>query len=356
MDSLGRRIARSVEQAVSDLTGLPVELDYLRAGLLRRGDLAGYFEPSEEPVVAIEAGLTGTIGGCLLMHGKEEEVWKIGSKIASPKRPRVHPKAPEPDSASVSAFAETVHVIGNVALTTIGKALGISMVPSAPRVIEATTRSLGTLLERSLWPDDKCLFTIQLRLALPGAGSSVFTLVVGIPSMDRMMESLNEYRREEETAVVAATPARREFVQASDEETGLGEEPIPAGLFTPGLVSSVLVVDDSAYFRAKISRWLRMKGVKQVLECGDGESAVELYRTTLPELTLLDIVMAGKSGLDVLREIKKLDPEAKVVIISAVGQESLQDGCRRAGANDIIEKPVKLERLIQTIDQVTHYG
>jgi two-component system chemotaxis response regulator CheY len=88
------------------------------------------------------------------------------------------------------------------------------------------------------------------------------------------------------------------------------------------------------------------------VEAGDGEQAVLKYEEEKPGVVLLDITMPVMDGIQVLRTIKQLDPNAKVIMCSAMGQEGMVVEAIKLGALDFIVKPFKPERLVQTVKNV----
>jgi two-component system chemotaxis response regulator CheY len=113
-----------------------------------------------------------------------------------------------------------------------------------------------------------------------------------------------------------------------------------------------MIVDDAAFMRMMIKENLKKVGFSDFIEAGNGEEAVTLFTETQPDLVLLDITMPVKDGLSALQEIRKKDSEAKVVMCSAMGQESMVIEAVRHGALDFIVKPFKPERLVQTVRNV----
>lgn len=113
--------------------------------------------------------------------------------------------------------------------------------------------------------------------------------------------------------------------------------------------NKIMIVDDAMFMRKCIRRVLEAGGYGEIQEAQDGEEAVRLFQEYKPDLTILDITMPGKSGLEVLEELKALKPDAKVVMCSAIGQESMIQKAILAGAEDFIVKPFKgeiLERIV----------
>ena len=117
-------------------------------------------------------------------------------------------------------------------------------------------------------------------------------------------------------------------------------------------MSRIMIVDDAAFMRMMIKENLKKTGFSDFVEAGNGEEAVALFSETQPDLVLLDITMPIKDGLSALHEIRESDPDAKVVMCSAMGQESMVIEAVRLGALDFIVKPFKPERLVQTVRNV----
>ncbi len=113
----------------------------------------------------------------------------------------------------------------------------------------------------------------------------------------------------------------------------------------------VLIVDDSALARRNLRQILEAAGC-EVVEAEDGLSALERYFLDKPDVVLLDLVMRGMYGLDVLEKLRQLDPLAKVVVVSADVQTSSQQLVDQAGAKAFITKPFDREEIIGTLKAV----
>ena len=112
--------------------------------------------------------------------------------------------------------------------------------------------------------------------------------------------------------------------------------------------AKVLVVDDSAMSRRTLRRHLETAGYS-VLEATDGMSALELYFVEKPALVLLDLVMTGMYGLDVLARLREIDPAAKVLIASADIQSSTRQMAEEAGASGFINKPFSASQIADAV-------
>ena len=118
-----------------------------------------------------------------------------------------------------------------------------------------------------------------------------------------------------------------------------------------GNVARILVVDDSAFARSRTARSLTAAG-HQVLEADNGRSAIEMYREHRPDLVLLDITMPEMNGLEALAELRQTDPAAQVVMVTAVGHQSVVLQAIKGGARDFLVKPVEPDRLLAVVDRI----
>lgn len=114
----------------------------------------------------------------------------------------------------------------------------------------------------------------------------------------------------------------------------------------------ILIVDDAAFMRMMIKDTLKKNGYENLIEAADGELAVQSFKAENPDLVIMDITMPNKNGLEALKEIKQIDPNAKVVMCSAMGQESMVVEAIRSGAKDFIVKPFKADRVLKTVQGI----
>ena len=114
---------------------------------------------------------------------------------------------------------------------------------------------------------------------------------------------------------------------------------------------SVLIADDAAFMRMMIKNILTEAGYEVVGEAENGVVAVSKYRELKPDLTTMDITMPEMDGLAALREIRGQDPQARVVMCSAMGQQSMVIESIQAGARDFIVKPFQPERVLEAIQK-----
>ena len=116
-------------------------------------------------------------------------------------------------------------------------------------------------------------------------------------------------------------------------------------------MARVLVVDDAAFMRKMVGDALTKGGHEVVGEAANGLEAVERYQALRPEVTTLDITMPEKDGLSALKEIMALDPTARIVMCSALGQESKVLEAIKAGAKDFVVKPFQPDRVLSAIEK-----
>lgn len=106
-------------------------------------------------------------------------------------------------------------------------------------------------------------------------------------------------------------------------------------------MANILIVDNAAFMRASLKAVCEGAGHKVVGLAASGEEALKLYRELRPDVVTMDILMEGMDGIQALGEIKKYDPTARVVMVSAVGLEGKIAEAARLGASGYIRKPFK---------------
>ena len=116
-------------------------------------------------------------------------------------------------------------------------------------------------------------------------------------------------------------------------------------------MNKVLIVDDSPFMR-KVLKDILPRGC-HVFEADSGPAAMELFKKEHPDLVLLDIIMPGEeeAGIGVLQALMKTDPGAKVIVISALGQDVIVEQCRSLGARDYITKPFDDRQVRETVER-----
>jgi len=117
-------------------------------------------------------------------------------------------------------------------------------------------------------------------------------------------------------------------------------------------MKKILVCDDSSFMRTHIKHILTQNGFEVIGEAEDGFDAVKKYKELKPDLVTMDITMPKMSGIDALKQIIKLDSCAKVVMLSAMGQEALVKESILSGAKNFIVKPFSENDLIKVITMI----
>jgi two-component system chemotaxis response regulator CheY len=116
-------------------------------------------------------------------------------------------------------------------------------------------------------------------------------------------------------------------------------------------MARILVVDDAAFMRSVIGGLLTSGGHEVIGEAQDGAEAVYRFQELRPELTTLDLTMPKRDGLAALADIIAMDPRARVIVCSAMGQQPKIIEALELGAKDFLVKPVQSERLLAAVDK-----
>lgn len=120
-------------------------------------------------------------------------------------------------------------------------------------------------------------------------------------------------------------------------------------------MKKILIVDDSMFMRKMLNDILTRYGDKkyQIIEAGSRAQAEDMIKKEKPDLILLDIIMpeGEEAGIKVLKKVMSADSKAKVVMISAVGQDTIVEECKKLGAKDYITKPFDDKLVIKTVEK-----
>ncbi len=114
-------------------------------------------------------------------------------------------------------------------------------------------------------------------------------------------------------------------------------------------MSKILIVDDAAFMRMMIKDILEKNGFEVIGEANNGLKAVELYKKERPDLVTMDITMPDMDGIEAVKAIKSFDPTAKIIMCSAMGQQTMVMDAIKAGARDFIVKPFQPDRVLEAI-------
>jgi two-component system chemotaxis response regulator CheY len=117
-------------------------------------------------------------------------------------------------------------------------------------------------------------------------------------------------------------------------------------------MKKIMVVDDAGFIRLMLSDMLISVGFDVVAAATNGIEAVQLYKRYQPDLVTMDITMPDMDGLEALGEIMKINPKAKVIMCSAMGQQRMVIDAIRVGAKDFIVKPFQKDRVVEAINRV----
>ena len=118
------------------------------------------------------------------------------------------------------------------------------------------------------------------------------------------------------------------------------------------MAKNILICDDAAFMRMMIKDILTKNGYNVAGEAENGLRGVEKYKEVNPDLVLMDITMPEMDGIQALREIKKVAPNASVIMCSAMGQQAMVIESIQAGAKDFIVKPFQADRVIEAVKKV----
>ncbi len=114
----------------------------------------------------------------------------------------------------------------------------------------------------------------------------------------------------------------------------------------------VMIVDDAAFMRMMIKDILTKNGYEVCCEAENGKIASEKYKEATPDLTLMDITMPEMDGIQALKSIKSQDPNANVIMCSAMGQQAMVIEAIQSGAKDFIVKPFQADRVLEAVKKV----
>jgi two-component system chemotaxis response regulator CheY len=129
------------------------------------------------------------------------------------------------------------------------------------------------------------------------------------------------------------------FAWGNNQELILGE-----------IVAKIMIVDDAQFMRVRLTKLLTGHGY-EVVEAENGAQAVQVFQSSTPDLVLMDVTMTEKDGLQALVEIRQINPNAKVIMLTALGQESMVLQAVQAGARDYVVKPFDPDRVMMAIQK-----
>ncbi len=116
----------------------------------------------------------------------------------------------------------------------------------------------------------------------------------------------------------------------------------------------VLVVDDAAFMRMLLKDMITKAGYEIVGEAANGKEAIEKYKELNPDIVAMDMIMPEMNGIEATKEIMRLDPNAKIIVCSAMGQQMMVIEAMQAGAKDFIVKPFRQDKVIEVLSKVVN--
>lgn len=116
-------------------------------------------------------------------------------------------------------------------------------------------------------------------------------------------------------------------------------------------MATILVVDDAAFMRMRMSKILTEAGYS-VVQAENGVDAIEKYKGTSPDAVLMDITMPEMDGLTALKEIRAIDPNARVAMVTALGQQQIVLEAVKSGARDFLVKPCEGDRVLAAVSKL----
>lgn len=119
------------------------------------------------------------------------------------------------------------------------------------------------------------------------------------------------------------------------------------------MAKKVLITDDTAFMRMTLRNVLEKNGYEIAGEAEDGQQAVDKYEMIKPDLVTMDITMPNMDGITAIKLIMKQDPNAKIVVVSAMGQKALVIEALNSGAKDFIVKPFQPDRIVEALQKVS---
>lgn len=113
--------------------------------------------------------------------------------------------------------------------------------------------------------------------------------------------------------------------------------------------ANIMIVDDAAFMRMMLKDILTKNGFTVIGEAENGAVALKKYMELQPDLTIMDITMPEMDGLQAVKEIRKRNPQARIIMCSAMGQQSMVIEAIQSGAKDFVVKPFQAERVIEAV-------
>lgn len=119
-----------------------------------------------------------------------------------------------------------------------------------------------------------------------------------------------------------------------------------------GMAKKILITDDANFMRTMLAKIIEEQGYAVAGMAENGERAIEQYKELEPDLVTMDITMPGMDGIEATKKIMEYDPDATIIVCSAMGQKPMVLEAIEAGAKDFIVKPIKPEKVKETLEKL----
>lgn len=119
------------------------------------------------------------------------------------------------------------------------------------------------------------------------------------------------------------------------------------------MAKRVLIVDDAAFMRMLLKDIITKAGYEVAGEAANGVEAVEKYKELKPDVVTMDITMPEMDGITAIKKIREIDPNAKIIVCSVMGQQAMVIEAIQAGAKDFIVKPFQHSRVIEALQKLS---
>lgn len=117
------------------------------------------------------------------------------------------------------------------------------------------------------------------------------------------------------------------------------------------MAKRILITDDALFMRVTLRNILTKSGYEIAGEASNGRESVELYEQVRPDLVTMDITMPEMDGISAVREIRQIDPQAKIIMCTAMGQKNMVMEAVAAGAKDFVVKPFQPEKVLESVQR-----
>lgn len=121
-------------------------------------------------------------------------------------------------------------------------------------------------------------------------------------------------------------------------------------------MATILIVDNASFMRSSLKYIMEMAGHKVIGMASNGKEAIVEYKKLHPDIVTMDIIMEDLNGIEALKVIRELNPSAKVIMVSALGQGEKEEEAKKSGASGYIIKPFNIDEITKEVDRVVKKG